>query len=350
MVKKLVCITLIIINLFITSGFTETKNTNKGLGKNSVAAIAMDSKSKMVLFEKNARNPIPMASTTKIMTALVAIKYGELDKKVIISEKAAGIRGSTVGFRKGEEITVKELLYGLMLRSGNDAAIALAEGIGGSVENFVKLMNEYAIMIGLTNTHFESPHGLDSDYHYTSAYELALLTAKAKENKIFNDIVSCKTITKDTYKFSRDYNNINKILYSLKDANGVKTGYTGKAGKCLVSSVSIENNDLIIVVLNCTPRWQETTDIYNYVVNNYSYKKIFSAEDIVTQNTLGRKTYKLATENDIILPVKNGENPEINITFPKKMCNKNIDEYHGTLKIKINDNIFSQKLKIKEID
>lgn len=349
MIKK-ICIILLIMTLLVTSGFNYSFTNQKNLGRNSVAAIAMDSKSKMVLFEKNSKNPIPMASTTKIMTALVAIKYGELDNKVIVSENATRIRGSTVGYRKGEEITIRELLYGLMLRSGNDAAIALAEGIGGSVDNFVKLMNEYAMMLGLVNTHFESPHGLDSQYHYTSAYELALLTSKAKDNKIFNDIVSCKIMNKDAFNFSRDYSNINKILHSIKDANGVKTGYTGKAGKCLVSSIAIENNDIVIVVLNCTPRWQETAEIYDYVLKNYNYKKLFSAGDVVAENKLGKKRYKLTTENDIVLPIKNGEDPQIEVTLPKRIYNNKVDEDQGTLKIKINEDIFSEQLKIKEIE
>lgn len=348
MIKR-ICIVMLIINLLLVSGFSYKPTGQKTLGRNSVAAIAMDSKSKMVLFEKNAKNPIPMASTTKIMTALVAIKYGDLDSKVVISEKAARIHGSTVGYKKGEEISIRELIYGLMLRSGNDAAIALSEGISGSVEGFVKLMNEYAMMLGLVNTHFESPHGLDSQYHYTTAYELALITAKAKEYKVFNDVVGCKAITKDVYKFSRDYININKILHQLKTANGVKTGYTGNAGKCLVSSVSVENNDVVIVVLNCTPRWEETTEIYNYVAKNYQYKKLFSAGDIVSENKIGKKTYNLATEKDIILPVKAGENPEVEVKLPKKAYNKEVDDNHGTLMIKIKDHIFSQPLKVKEV-
>ena len=235
-------------------------------------AIALDSKTKQVLFEQNADEIVPMASTTKILTALVAITHGDLDREVTISKHAASIRGSKVGYVAGEKIRLRELLYGLMYKSGNDAAIAIAEDIGGSIEGFAKIMNDYAISLGLINSHFESPHGLDSPKHYTCAYDLALLTTKAMESDLFCQICGTKTITKDTSNFTRDYNNINKILYKIPEANGVKTGYTGQAGKCLVSSIKHEGRNIIIVVLNCSDRWNVTEKIYKYVTDNYCFK------------------------------------------------------------------------------
>ena len=235
-------------------------------------AIALDSKTKQVLFEQNADEIVPMASTTKILTALVAITHGDLDREVTISKNAASIRGSKVGYVAGEKIKLRELLYGLMYKSGNDAAIAIAEDIGGSIEGFAKIMNDYAISLGLINSHFESPHGLDSPKHYTCAYDLALLTTKAMESDLFCQICGTKSITRDTSNFTRDYNNINKILYKIPEANGVKTGYTGQAGKCLVSSVKHEGRNIIIVVLNCSDRWNVTEKIYKYVADNYCFK------------------------------------------------------------------------------
>lgn len=235
-------------------------------------AIALDSKTKQVLFEQNADEIVPMASTTKILTALVAITHGDLDREVTISKNAASIRGSKVGYVAGEKIRLRELLYGLMYKSGNDAAIAIAEDIGGSVEGFAKIMNDYAISLGLINSHFESPHGLDSPKHYTCAYDLALLTTKAMESDLFCQICGTKSITRDASNFTRDYNNINKILYKIPEANGVKTGYTGQAGKCLVSSVKHEGRNIIIVVLNCSDRWNVTEKIYKYVADNYCFK------------------------------------------------------------------------------
>ena len=235
-------------------------------------AIALDSKTKQVLFEQNADEIVPMASTTKILTALVAITHGDLDREVTISKNAASIRGSKVGYVAGEKIRLRELLYGLMYKSGNDAAIAIAEDIGGSIEGFSKIMNDYAISLGLINSHFESPHGLDSPKHYTCAYDLALLTTKAMESDLFCQICGTKSITRDTSNFTRDYNNINKILYKIPEANGVKTGYTGQAGKCLVSSIKHEGRNIIIVVLNCSDRWNVTEKIYKYVTDNYCFK------------------------------------------------------------------------------
>lgn len=233
-------------------------------------AIAYDAKNKKILYEKDAFKNVPMASTTKILTALVAINYSNLEEEVIISKEAASIRGSKVGFRAGEKVTMRELLFGLMYKSGNDAAIAIAEHIGGSVENFAKLMNDFAKMLGLKDSNFQSPHGLDSQMHFSSAYDLALLMSKAMENPFFREISGTKEVASSKYNFTRGYSNINKMLWRLKEANGGKTGYTGQAGKCLVSSVELNGRNIIIVVLNCPTRWETTEKIYNYVKENYS--------------------------------------------------------------------------------
>jgi D-alanyl-D-alanine carboxypeptidase (penicillin-binding protein 5/6) len=285
---------------------------------NAISAIAVDCETKIVLYEKNAYNPIEIASTTKILTTLVAIKCGDLNKKIVISEKAASIRGSEIGLKKGEEITLRELLYGLMLRSGNDAAIAIAEGISGSVDEFLKLMNEYALEIGLLNSHFESPHGLDSANHYSTAYDLALVTAKAKEIKLFNEIVGCKDIDAKDYNFTRSYHNINKILWVLPNSTGVKTGFTGKAGKCLVTSVKIQSRDVVIITLNCTPRWEETKKISEYVNKNYDYRKLITKDDTLESLNIenGTNNVEIVSKKDIIIPVKKGTNIEVKVKKP----------------------------------
>ncbi|WP_446899093.1 D-alanyl-D-alanine carboxypeptidase family protein [Clostridium sp. LBM24168] len=282
-------------------------------------AVAIDARSKIVLYEKNAYELVPMASTTKMMTSLVLLKYGNLDKEIEISKRAATVRGSTVGYKKGEKIKLKELLCGLMTRSGNDAAIAIAEGISGSVEEFVKLMNEYASEIGVLNTHFQSPHGLDKDEHYSTAYDLAVIACKAKENKLFNDIVSSKDIDNTENRFTRSYHNINKILWEIPEANGVKTGYTGKAGKCLVTSVNIKGNDVIIVVLNCPGRWKETKKINEYINNNYKFKKLFSKGDTAIELNINRKKLKLRYAEDIIIPVDPRSKYTFKVLKPQKI-------------------------------
>ncbi|ACD51644.1 MULTISPECIES: D-alanyl-D-alanine carboxypeptidase family protein [Clostridium] len=250
---------------------------------NARCAIALDRESKEVLFEQNAYEIVPMASTTKILTAIIAIEQGDLDKKVVISKNAASIRGSKVGYKAGEEVGLKELTFGLMFKSGNDAAIAIAETLGGSVEGFAQIMNHYATGIGIIDSHFESPHGLDSNSHYSSAYDLALLTAKGMEFDLFREIVGSKQISKEKYNFTRDYNNINKILWLIPEANGVKTGYTGGAGKCLVSSVNHQGKDIIIVVLNCPDRWAQTQKIYNHILETVAFEN-HNIKELVYKN------------------------------------------------------------------
>ncbi len=262
---------ILIFTLFFT-GATNKDMKNKNFNANAKNAIAIDRNSKRILYDKGSHNIVPMASTTKIVTALVAIKYGNLDEEFEIGPNAVSIRGSKVGYKKGEKIKLRELLYGLMYKSGNDAAIAIAEGISGSIDEFAKVMNEYAKEIGIIDTSFESPHGLDSNKHYSSAYDLAMATIKAKEEPFFNEITSTKSVDGKDKGFTRSYGNINKILWQIPGANGVKTGYTGGAGKCLVSSINNGNSDIIIVVLNCPERWKETEKIYNYTKEIYEYK------------------------------------------------------------------------------
>ena len=245
---------------------------DKEIAREAHYAIAFDTESREILYEKKAFDNVPMASTTKIITAILAINYGNLDDTVIISKNAASIRGSKVGYKAGEEIKLKELLFGLMYKSGNDAAIAIAEHIGGSISEFCVMMNDLARTMGLIDSNFESPHGLDSQNHYSSAYDLALLMAKAMENDTFKEIAGTKTTLKEKYGFTRDYNNINKILWMIPEANGGKTGTTGQAGKCLVSSIKHAGRNIVIVVLNCSDRWNVTEQIYKYVIDNYCFK------------------------------------------------------------------------------
>ena len=273
--KGIKSITIILLSLIFTQVLGASVNAkgkdNTNLRVNARSAIALDKESGTVLYEQNAYEIVPMASTTKILTSLIAIEQGDLDKKVTISKKAASIRGSTVGYKANEEIALKELIFGLMFKSGNDAAIAIAEELGGSIEGFSEIMNHYARGIGILDSHFESPHGLDSSEHYSSAYDLAILTSKGMDYDLFREIVGSKQISKEKYNFTRDYNNINKILWKIPGANGVKTGSTGQAGKCLVSSVNNNGKDVIIVVLNCPDRWNVTEKIYKHILEKVAF-------------------------------------------------------------------------------
>lgn len=321
MKKKIGCLLLVLLL------FASYLNFNVAYGAplrvDAVSAIAIDAETGTILFDQNAHKVIPMASTTKIITALVALQYGDIDRKVEISKNAASIRGSKVGYRAGEKVTIRELLYGLMLKSGNDCAIAIAEGISGSIPEFCEVMNELALSIGLVDSHFESPHGLDSTSHYSSAYDLAIATKKAKEIDEFDKIVSTKLIRdEEGIQFSREFNNINKLLYQEPNCTGVKTGYTGQAGKCLVSSFKIDDtgkNEIIVVTLNCTPRWKESQRIYEYVKQNYEFKSVIKANEVIGEvKVAGKKEpLELIAEKDLIIPVKKDEVLKIEVRLPQ---------------------------------
>lgn len=232
------------------------------------AAIVIDADSGRVLYEKDAYSRRAIASTTKIMTAILALENGNLDDKVKVSKRASSIWGSTIKLRQGEELTLRELMYGMMVKSGNDAALAVAEHIGGSVENFVKMMNDKAKELGLENTSFKTPHGLDANGHYSTAYELALLTQYALKNPVFSKIVS----TQSTSITNRSLFSTNEMLSLYPGADGVKTGYTGKAGRCLVTSAKRDGFRIISVVLFCssrTKRAESSKRILDYAFNNY---------------------------------------------------------------------------------
>ena len=199
---------------------------------NSRACVVIDRTTNTVLYGKNENSVRKMASTTKIMTATIIIENCNLDDTIEISKKAAGTGGSRLGLKTGDKITVRDLLYGLMLCSGNDAAVALAEHAGGDISGFSELMNNKAKELGLLNTHFETPHGLDADEHYTTAYELALLSNYALNNKIFAQIVGTKNYTVVLNGYPKNLSNTNELLGNLDGVYGIKTGFTNGANRC----------------------------------------------------------------------------------------------------------------------
>ena len=239
---------------------------------NSRYAVVIDRKSKAVIYGKNEMEKTKMASTTKIMTAIIVIENTDLNNIVEISSKAALTGGSRLKIKKGDKITVKDLLYGLMLRSGNDAAVALAEYIGGSIDGFADLMNKKAKELKLENTHFVTPHGLDSEEHYTTAYELAILTNYALKNEVFLDIVKTKNYNITINGYSRQISNTNELLGYLNGVYGVKTGFTNGAGRCLVTSVKRGDLDIICIVLGANTKKDRTIDsvkLIEYSFNNF---------------------------------------------------------------------------------
>ncbi len=239
---------------------------------NSKRFVIYDRISKTIIWGKDEKIRSAMASTTKIMTATIVIENANLNDEVTISSKAGGTGGSRLGLKSGDKITVNDLLYGLMLRSGNDAAVALAEHVGGSVEKFAEIMNKKAEELKLTNTHFVTPHGLDNSEHYTTAYELAKLTDYALQNEKFANIVGTKTTTIYINNQARQITNTNELLGVLNGVVGVKTGFTNNAGRCLVTETKRNDMDIITVVLGADTKEFRTKDsikLIEYTFSNY---------------------------------------------------------------------------------
>ncbi len=230
----------------------------------SSATIVVDQKSKKILSSSNAHVRLAMASTTKIMTAMVVLdNVADVDVQLAIPREAVGVEGSSVYLKRNEIWSVRDLLYALMLRSGNDAAVALSIAVGGSVQGFVDMMNTKASELGLKDTHFTNPHGLHDDNHYTTAYDLAIITAEAMKNPLFKSIVSAKSyVVEGNYTHDRYYlGNKNKMLLMMEGADGVKTGYTKNSGRCLVSSATRGDTQLICVVLNVHDMWNVSKNL-----------------------------------------------------------------------------------------
>lgn len=226
------------------------------------SAIVVERGTGKVLYEKNADERLPIASTTKILTAITVIRYGgDLEREVTVPDCAVGVEGSSIYLQKDERLRVIDLLYGLMLQSGNDCAVALACLTSGSVENFAMLMNHVARKAGASDSHFANPHGLPDDEHFSTARDMAAISSFAMANETFRAIVSTK-VYKDCPYAGRDYNRVitnkNKMLTMLEGGNGIKTGYTKAAGRCLVSSAERDGKEVICVVLSCGPMFEES--------------------------------------------------------------------------------------------
>ena len=230
------------------------------------SAILIEISSGEVISAKNADERLPMASTTKIMTALVALENCDLKKVISVSPNAVGVEGSSVYLYPNERLTLEDLLYAMLLESANDAAAAIAIEIGGSIEGFAQMMNAKATELGLLHTHFENPHGLDSATHYTTARELAIIARAAYSNEAFREIVSTykKTVPLNETEGVRLLINHNKLLKSYEGATGIKTGFTKKSGRCLVSAAEKDGVGLIAVTLNAPDDWQDHTKLLDH--------------------------------------------------------------------------------------
>lgn len=245
---------------------TAVRSYAAGLSLSAVSAVLIEAETGTVLYESNAYEQRAMASTTKIMTAILTIEAGDLDREFVVDSYAIMVEGTTMGLQEGDRVSRRDLLYGILLPSGNDAANAAAVSVSGSIGAFVELMNQKAEELGLMQTHFVTPSGLDADGHYTTAYDLAMLTAYAMKNETFREIVSCQSAQVEfgNPPYQRTLYNSNKMLRLYDGAIGVKTGFTDNARRCLVSAAERDGVTLIAVTLNAGDDWNDHAKMLDY--------------------------------------------------------------------------------------
>lgn len=291
-------------------------------GVSALSAIVMDASSGRILYEKNAFQKRPMASTTKIMTAIVALENGNLKDTVTVSSRASRVEGSSIWLAENESLTLEDILYGLMLKSGNDAATAIAEYVGGgNIDNFIAMMNTKAKDIGAVNSGFKNPHGLDVDGHFTTAYDLALITRYGLTTiPKFAEIVKTKEkkIPWQGHDWDRYLKNSNKLLFSYPGSDGVKTGFTKKSRRCLVSSATRDGWQLVAVTLNASDDWNDHKKMMDYVFSTYKSKLLFEKNQYlktVIVNNGKKKMVQLVTDNEVKLPVLKGEENKIKLEY-----------------------------------
>lgn len=351
MKKLIVYLAVFIICLNISFNSSLTYNVVNAANQSS-SEIIMEVNSKRVLHAINEHEQKYMASTTKILTAIVIIENCDLNEEIVITDKTVGVEGSSIYLEAGEKLKIKHLLYGLMLRSGNDCAETLALHCSGSIDNFANLMNETAKKIGASNSNFVNPHGLHNDNHYTTAYDLALISCYAMQNKTFREIVSTKVITIPftTREYDRKLVNKNKMLNEFEGSNGIKTGYTKKAGRCLVSSCNRNGMELVCVVLNCPPMFEKSKELLSGAFENYNNYKVIESDNILDFIEIDNCEEKCAVglNTDIILPLKKDEfeNLKIEYEYTKKL-EKPIKKGQEVGNVKIycqNNLIFTQKI------
>ncbi len=295
--------------MFAYSLFSGSSAHAQNISASARSYMLMEAQTGRVLLEGNSDEKLPMASTTKIMTCLLACEKGNMKDVVTAGKNCVGIEGTSIYLKEGETITLEELCYGLMLASGNDAAVAIAEHLAGSSERFCEMMTERAKQLGANDTNFVTPNGLPAQGHYTTARDLAKIASAAMQNELFRGFVSKKSITLEADEDSpaRYLKSKNKILLNYEGGNGVKTGYTKQAGKCLVAGAKRGEMQLIAVVLNDYAMWDDCERLLDYGFENYSLKKAdekktlkgaVEISDGIIEKTDGY------IEEDIYLPLK----------------------------------------------
>lgn len=286
------------------------------------SAVVLELETGTVLYAKAPHEKRPMASTTKVMTALIAIENGNLDDIVVTDSSAYGVEGSSIYLNLNEEISLRDLLYGLMLRSGNDSAVAIACHIAGSVEAFAEMMNARAAQIGAQNTHFVNPHGLPVDDHYTTAYDLALICREAMLNPVFAEIVGTQYHKTTTGSVTRSMQNKDKLLWRYDGALGIKTGYTKAAGKCLTFAAERDGMTVVGAELNSPDMFPDAMALMDQAFAEYTvYEFIKQGDTVMRMQVDGgyRELLTVRCASSISVPVKKSEGicltPQIKLNY-----------------------------------
>lgn len=312
-----------IVSLFILFCFSLTGYAAEPAGGYAESAIVIDASSGKVLYEKNAYKKLGMASTTKIMTGICGIEFGNLDGEVKVSSRAAGVEGSSMYLKAGERISLRDVITGLMLVSGNDAATAVAEAVAGSEGGFVLLMNQKAHEIGAHNTCFQNPHGLSDPGHYTTAFDLAKITAYAMKNPVFSEIVSQKSAVVESVGGSkRTLSNHNKLLRLYEGCIGVKTGFTKATGRCLVSAAERDGLKLICVTLNDGNDWNDHMAMLDKGFLNYTAQPLVKKGTVLAKAKVKggeAKKVSLVAEDDENVAVKTGESIKLSVSVAENI-------------------------------
>ena len=284
--------------------------------ESAASAALIEASSLQMLLAKDPSSRLPMASTTKVMTALLTLERCDLDEVVAFPKEAVGVGGSCIYAYEGEKMTIRDLLYGLMLRSGNDAAAALAIHMGGTLEGFAEIMNERAKLMGLSNSNFVSPNGLDRDGHYSSAYDLCVISAHALKNPDFKRIVSTQYYTIQTDRRKIYVKNKNTMLWDYEGCVGVKTGYTSKAGRCLIFAAERDGMLLVGCVLNCRPMFEVAEEMLDFGFENYEMvKAVLSGAELSRCAVLNgeKSVLTLAAKDDVVIPLKKGDELSVEV-------------------------------------
>lgn len=327
-------------------------STKEFIDINVPAAVVIDYETGRVLFDKNAEEKRPMASLTKIMTSIMLVENCELDEMIEVPSQATWIGGSTVGLKKGDKVSARSLLYGMLLPSGNDCAYTVGIHIGGTIENFADMMTKKAKEIGVTDTSFANPHGLDAETHYTSAKSMALITRYALSNKYINEAVKTKSATINFGSFSKLLNNTNALLRTYDKADGVKTGFTNGANRCLVASATDDERRFIAVVLGAETtniRFSTAKTILEECFNRYKkidiskYLNFYINIPIIKGN---KEYYERQFSDSLVLPLTDEEYENIYVkqdTIQKIEAPMEAGTYVGKIQVVLEDEILYEK-------